>query len=369
MTDRVELRALTSVRGLAAWLVLFYHIRMSLDWVSPGVMRVLDRGYLAVDFFFLLSGFVIWMTWGQRLRSEGWPAVAPFLRKRVARVWPLHVVMLGFGVVLALMLALTGRTDNGQFPASELPFHLLLIQNWGLTPGLHWNIPAWSISAELAAYLLFPLLALSIDWRRMPTPGVIAAIAAFLVTLASFYGAIDAPTLDHDITRYGAARCICEFAAGTGVAALWLRWRDAPVWPAMVAAAIAGVLGTATLVGLLPEILGAPPTFAAALLALALTSPMRRNPLNIAPLHFLGEISYATYLNHYLLWFAFKLAFVSDADSAPPIVVGAFCAMIVAVSAAQYHWIERPAQRAINGWRRRQNAKTVIAAKAGINSR
>lgn len=348
MSGRVELRALTSVRGLAAWLVLFYHIRMSLDWVSPGVMAVLDRGYLAVDFFFLLSGFVIWMTWGERLRREGWRGVPPFLKKRVARVWPLHVVMLGFGVVLALALALTGRTDNGQFPADQLPLHLLLIQNWGLTPGLYWNVPAWSISAEMAAYLLFPVLTFSIDWKRVPTPAVIAAILAFLVTLASFYGAIDALTLDHDITRFGTARCVCEFGAGTGVAALWQRWRDRPVAPAIGAFGIAAVLGLTTWIGLLPEIMGAPPAFAALLLGLALTSPMRANPLNVAPLHYLGEISYATYLNHYLLWFAFKLAFVSSATSVPPIVVGAFCAMIVAASAAQYHLIERPAQRAIN---------------------
>lgn len=339
-----ELRALTSVRGLAAWLVVFYHIRLSLD-VPAGVMAVLARGYLAVDFFFLLSGFVIWMTWGERLREGGWRAVPGFLQRRVARIWPLHVVMLGFGVALALALALTGRTDNGQFPAIELPLHVLLIQNWGFSPGLFWNVPAWSISAEMAAYLTFPVLALTIDWRRVPTWAVVAAVAAFLITLASFYGAIGAETLDHDITRFGVARCLCEFGAGTGVGALWLRYRDRPTVPALTALAVAAVFTVATLRLGLAEILGAPPAFAAMLLVLALTSGRRANPLELRPLHALGEWSFATYLNHYLLWFAFKLAFVTSTTTVPWWQIAAFVAMIVAVSAAQYHVIERPAQR------------------------
>ncbi|NVL89356.1 acyltransferase, partial [Escherichia coli] len=59
---REELRALTSVRGIAAWFVVFFHIRFALGLPDPE-LHLLAKGYLAVDFFFLLSGFVIWMTW------------------------------------------------------------------------------------------------------------------------------------------------------------------------------------------------------------------------------------------------------------------------------------------------------------------
>ncbi|MFA6608003.1 MAG: acyltransferase, partial [Sphingomonas sp.] len=67
MSIRHELRALTGARGIAAWLVVLYHIRLSVAGLPQGVVAVLAKGYLAVDFFFLLSGFVIWLSWGERL--------------------------------------------------------------------------------------------------------------------------------------------------------------------------------------------------------------------------------------------------------------------------------------------------------------
>lgn len=346
---RPELRALTSVRGIAAWMVVLYHIRLSLDWVPAGGIALLAKGYLAVDFFFLLSGFVIWMTWHERLRAVGWRAVPGFLQKRVARIWPLHLVMLGFAVALALLLAATGRHDPREFPFAELPLHLLLMQNWGFTDALAWNDPAWSISAELGAYLLFPLLAFAIDWRRVPSWAVVAVIGALILLLAGVFAAAGHATLGKEIERLGLIRCVIEFAAGTAVGSLWLRWRATPLRPAVLAAVLAALL----LMSPLPETLATTSAFAAALLALALTSGMRGNPLDVAPLHYLGEVSYATYLSHFLLWFAFKLAFVSDARSVPPALALLYLVLVLAASIALYHLVERPAQRWVNGLRLR----------------
>ena len=69
---RPELNPLTSVRGLFAWMVVLYHLRLACaGWLEPGVVAVLAKGYLAVDFFFLLSGFVIWLNYGERLGRRG----------------------------------------------------------------------------------------------------------------------------------------------------------------------------------------------------------------------------------------------------------------------------------------------------------
>ncbi|MES2339542.1 MAG: acyltransferase [Pseudomonadota bacterium] len=344
-----ELRALTSVRGLAAWMVVLYHIRLSIAGLPPSIVDGLAKGYLAVDFFFLLSGFVIWMTWGQRLRDGGLAEVPAFLQKRIARIWPLHVVVLTAAVALALLLAATGRHDAREFPFAELPLHLLLVQNWGFTPALAWNDPAWSISAELGAYLLFPLLALAIDWRRVPTGAVIAAIAAAAVLLAAVFAWAGAETLGHDIPRLGLVRCVIEFGMGTATGALWLRWRDTP-W---VPAGLSALCALALLASPLPETLRIPVGFAGLLLALALTAEMRGHPLEGRALHYLGEVSYATYLGHFLLWFTFKLAFVDDARAVPVGLVVAYLMLVLASSIALYHLIERPAQRWVNGlkWR------------------
>ena len=334
-----ELRALTSARGIAAWLVVLYHIRASTAGLPHGVEAVLAKGYLAVDFFFLLSGFVIWLTWHGRLRGQGAAGIARFLQKRVARIWPLHGVMLAFGVALALALRATGRSDPA-FPFAELPLHVLLVQNWGFTDALRWNDPAWSISCELAAYLLFPLLILTIDWRRLPVLALVAIAAAILAGLhIAMQGA---PTLGWDIPRYGLIRCLAEFATGTILAALFLR-RPSLGWPLGIAAvgAAAWVLGC-------PETLAAPLTFAALLLALALTAGTPHHPLEGRWLHALGDISYATYLSHFLLWKAFKLVAVRDAAAVPWPVIALYLVLVLAASVLLYRWVERPAQRWVN---------------------
>ena len=347
--DRGELRALTSVRGIAAWFVVLYHIRLSVAGLPAGVVAVFGKGYLAVDFFFLLSGFVIWLTWGERIRAGGWPAVPRFLQKRIARIWPLHLVMLSCAIGLAVLLAATGRENPHHYPFTELPLHVLLLQNWGFTRHLAWNDPSWSISAELGAYLLFPLLVLAVDWRRVPTLAILVAISALFALLHLIMAGFGAATLGTDIARFGLLRCVTEFAAGTAICALWLRWRHAPALPAMAGVAIGIVLLICWATRLLPETLAVPPALAGLLLALALTSDRRGNPLETAPLHYLGEISYATYLGHFLLFVVFKLAFVDDAHAIPPILVALYLAMVLGSSVALYHLIERPAQTWVNG--------------------
>lgn len=344
-----ELRALTGMRGLAAWMVVAYHIRGSIAGLPQAIEGVLAKGYLAVDFFFLLSGFVIWLTYAERLRREGVAGVPRFLWRRLARIWPLHLVMLAAAVALALLLAATGRHDPARFPFAELPLHVMLVQNWGTTSALSWNDPAWSISCELAAYMMFPALAMAIDWRQLPSWAVIGAVVGIVTLLHLVFASSGAPTLGSDITRLGVVRCIAEFAAGNAVASLWIRWQGkARALAGVAALAIALTVGWT--VGL-PETLAVPALFAALLLVLALTAGRPRNPLEGAVVHYLGEISYATYLGHFLLFFVFKLAFVHDANAVPAWQVALYLGLVLASSAILFHWVERPAQRILNGWR------------------
>ncbi len=343
-----ELRALTSVRGIAAWLVVLYHIRGGIAGLPPALEAILAKGYLAVDFFFLLSGFVIWLTWRDRLRAPG--AIPHFLQKRIARVWPLQTVMLLFAVTLALLLRATGR-DDPAFPFAELPLHVLLVQNWGFTDTLRWNDPAWSISCELAAYLMCPMLVLAVDWRKLPM-AALAGIAATLL-LGLHLAMNGAASLGDHIPRYGLIRCLFEFTTGTILAAVFLRMREhartrmTGLLPAreIVILAIAALSASAWGLGA-PETLAAPATFAALLLTLALTAGRSHHPLEGRAIHYLGEISYATYLSHFLIWKAFKLPLAGPSLSPAPIAL--YLALVLAASVALYHGIERPAQRWIN---------------------
>ena len=359
MTAKPELRALTSVRGLAAWFVVLYHIRLSIGGLHAEWVAVFAKGYLAVDFFFLLSGFVIWLSWSEKLRSGGMAAVPGFLRKRVARIWPLHLFMLGVAVALAMLFTITGRAEPANYPFAELPLHILLVQNWGFTDQLTWNDPAWSISAEFGAYLLFPLLTLAVDWKRVPSWGVVSIIVALCVLLYAVMSSHGAVTLGQDIARFGLIRCLIEFTAGTAICALWLRWKDQPKLPALLAGSLACLLILAWMLGM-PETLGVPLLFSVLLLVLALTSGIRRNPLDAGWLHYLGEISYATYLGHFMLWIVFKLALVQDARNVPPLLIGLYLLLVLFSSAALYRFVERPAQRLINHWRWPRRQALVI---------
>jgi peptidoglycan/LPS O-acetylase OafA/YrhL len=257
----------------------------------------------------------------------------------------LHLFVLGGAVLLALALTAAGRHDPGEFPFRELPLHVFLLQNWGFTDKLMWNDPAWSISCELAAYLAFPLLVRAVDWRALPSWLVAAAASAFLLLL---YAAMAGEaTLGHDIAKFGVVRCLTEFAAGTAICALWLRWKDRPLFPALIAFGFVAAMAAGWAVGL-PEQLAVPFGFAVLLLGLALTSGLRGNPLDWGPLHYLGEISYATYLSHFMLFVVFKLALVDDARAVPPVLIALYLAMVLASSVALYHLVERPAQRWVN---------------------
>lgn len=343
---RHELRPLTSARGIAAWYVVLYHIRESASFLPKGVIDFLAKGYLAVDFFFILSGFVIWLNYGRLLTAHRVQAVPHFLWRRLARIYPLHLLMLLGAVAFAAVCVATGRSMPPDFAWGTLPWHLLLVQNWGLLGQLGWNVPAWSISCELAAYLVFPLIVTAIDWRGLPSVVLIALLGLLMLGLFALFNAFGLDLLGNDIPHFGLPRCLFEFAMGTIVAALWLRWREAPGRPALITGLLT-VGGLAAYAAGVPETLALPFTFVCLLLVLALTS-QGRNPMSGRVLHWFGEISYATYLAHALLFLLFKIVFVSDAKAVPPGLLGLFLLLVLAVSAALYHGFELPAQKWIN---------------------
>ncbi|WP_294326503.1 acyltransferase [uncultured Sphingomonas sp.] len=345
-----ELKALTGARGLAAWWVVLFHLRGSMAEMHPAIESAIAKGYLAVDFFFLLSGFVIWLSWGRRFGEGGLPVAGRFLWKRMARIWPLHLFVLGCAVALAIVLAATGRNID-RFPFAELPLHIVLLQSWGFTDPLKWNDPAWSISAESAAYLLFPLLAMAVDWRRVPSVVLVAFVALLLFGLLPLCGQ---DGLGSELQRFAVARCVIQFAAGTAIGALWLRWQGRDI-VAVSAGILALGLAAAWGTKLLSEAHSLPAALACLLLAAGITSNRRGNPLEWWPIYRLGEISYATYLGHFLLWFVFKLVLVEDATDAPLWVLALYVVAVIASSEVLYRGVERPAQNWLNrvGDRRR----------------
>jgi len=338
-----HLGALTGIRGIAAWLVVFYHMRLSLQALLPEwTIAALAKGYLAVDLFFILSGFVLWYNYGEKLRSGGWQAAGPFLWRRIARIWPLHLAILAAFALFVLMLALTGRSTTG-YPLAELPLHVLLIQNWGFTRELSWNHPAWSISTELAAYLCFPMVVHALRWERLPLPMLLAIAAGLLGAIHLLFALNGETTLGGNIPALGLWRCLLEFTLGNIACLLWRQTSHKRHAGLLAALACTGFLcGGAALA--LPETAFVPAVFLCGILFLALDGGIVARTLGHGPLHYLGEISYSTYLAHFLLFILFKILFVDASLQMGWTALAGFTALLLAASVLLHHGLEKPAQ-------------------------
>ncbi len=234
-----EIRALTGIRGVAALIVFFSHLRDTLftRGVSLPVSDLFKNLFLIggrqVDIFFVLSGFILALTYQKYFAGAvTWDDYRQFLRKRLARIWPLHAVML----VLTIMMVVAAehlhlRIMNGldRFTFSSLPKDFLLIHAWPFiatsgTEEMVWNPPSWSISIEALAYLIFPFFLATTFGVRKRHPWVLIAVSV------AFGFACNA-AVPWDRTGFpGALRGISEFGLGcvtanlfAGRAADWLR--------------------------------------------------------------------------------------------------------------------------------------------------
>ena len=342
-----HLDQLTGARGLAAWFVVLYHIRLSLVSILPEqVIGVFAYGYLAVDIFFLLSGFVMWISYGERFRDTGGAIIAPFLWKRFARIWPLHALVLAGFMMLVLVLAVSGRSIDA-YPLAELPLHIVLMQNWGFTDALSWNPPAWSISTEFAAYLAFPAIVLAIKWERLSKTMLVAVLFGLTLALHGWFAQFGATSLGDEIPKTGLVRCLIEFTMGIALAQLWRHMRS-DRHGAILALGVSVALATTGLAAGLAQTLWVPLCCSALLLALALDTGLAARWLGSYRLVQLGDWSYATYLSHYLLFIAFKLAFVGeDLQTGWAGLIG-YMAMVLVCSALLYSRFEKPVQSWLN---------------------
>jgi len=189
---KVQLPALTGLRAFAALLVLCLHA------VENFPNRLADNalvghGYLGVDLFFILSGFIIAHVYLHELVPLRAQPLRVFLWHRFIRLFPAHAaVLLGLVALVAAAQAAGVRFNEPQgWNWRELPWHFLMVHAWGVTDVAGWNSPSWSISAEWFAYLLFPgvaAAALALP-RRAVVPLAFAALlgAALLFRLCGWH--------------------------------------------------------------------------------------------------------------------------------------------------------------------------------------
>lgn len=345
---KILLPTLTGLRGIAALAVLFYHIRGSMGGFLPErAIGVLAQGYLAVDLFFVLSGFVLWWNYGAQFRDRGARTAPRFIVRRLARILPLHVAVLSAMALFAFALLATDRDPGAHYSFAQLPAHYLLIQNWGIGDQLLWNDPAWSISTEWAAYLL---LAISGGWlaRRSVGPTMFPCLVIALAAgLGTWFAATGRASIGEDIPVTGLVRCLVEFTMGVLLCQWWSVQSTAARGPAIINRTIAGlgVIAALLLVSGLSQPAAVPLIMTIIVIIALQASLLRRPPLSGKLAIWLGEISYAVYLSHFFLWILFKILFVNDPEQVSPIAILAFVAVTLGLSHLLHIGLEVPARR------------------------
>ncbi len=218
---------LDSWRGVAALFVALYRFQAE-GWLFH--LPLVRHAALFVDFFFVLSGFVIAHAYLDKIRSG--PALGNFVIRRFGRLWPLHVAMFLPFLMFELLRLVSGASDDsppftGYRAPGTIPVELAFLNSVGLYATTGWNTPSWSISSEFWTYILFGLLCLPARRLMLWIAAVIVAAALIIIWR---YGP------GHlDITfAAGTVRCLAGFFAGVVVNIGWRALR--PSLPDMRAA-------------------------------------------------------------------------------------------------------------------------------------
>ncbi|WP_411122198.1 acyltransferase family protein [Streptomyces sp. x-19] len=370
-----RLPSLTGMRFLAAAMVFAVHGAAAGAFRDIGAAADYFRffgnaGALGVSFFFVLSGFVL--TWSARPTDT----TTGFWRRRLLKIFPNHLVTF---VVALVLLALIGTT----VATKQTVVTLFLLHAW--MPDSSYveaaNNVSWSLSVELLFYLSFPLLIKAVNKIRAGRLWYAAGISALLVVLMPVIAQHLLPGTPHYsflpvswtqiwfVYVFPAVRLL-EFLLGMIMARILLtgRWINLPIVPAAVLTVVAY---------LVPIYVDHNPLFnyaAFTIVPLALLIPAaaaadvqgRRTLVSTRPMVWLGEISFAFYLVHYLVLKFGHRAFGSQPNifgqpSGPawstPValafLLGCFAVSVVAAWAL-YAGVERPAMRR---WSRPKNRR------------
>ncbi len=342
---RPALPALTGLRALAALWVVLFHYRHDLLTLEPGLAPLdtfMSAGYLGVDLFFPLSGFVLAYTYADAMRSFRWRDTGRFVRNRLARVWPVHVLTLNVDLVLAAALGTLGVAADGlrRTPAAYVE-NLAMVQSWW-NDRPSFNSPAWSISSEWFAYLCAPMLfVLAARLRRAGTALLLAAgsYAAMLTVFATM--ALPNGNLSHMFY----VRVMGEFVGGMLLCLAWLRGRAG--LGHLVAVLPLTLLVAAAWPAASDHHYWAAPALGLGVAALAASDGVVSRALSWRPVVVAGELSYALYLTHVLVRPVVENA-VGWAAGSPwrsAVVVAGLVLTLAGAAWVVHRFVEQPARR------------------------
>jgi peptidoglycan/LPS O-acetylase OafA/YrhL len=372
-------------------MVALYHFPYGYDAHRVPLLR---SAWLFVDFFFVLSGFVITHAYLDELAGGG--SLRRFALQRAGRLWPLHAAALALFVGtelsrLAIETFTSYRFGVAAFSSEDrtlfsLVTSTLLIHVMGLHGRLVWNQPSWSVAVEFWIYLLFALLVRTARPQRWLALALGAALCALL--------AVSPQSIEtaHD---FGLLRGAYGFLTGhfawRAARALQLRGWDhrlGGAWDTALELLAAGALiGFVAVVIRTPLSFAAPLVFGFAVLVFSQERGRLSELLTTSPLRGLGRLSYSVYLVHaWVLWTMgiasngiillgrrFWPEFARDPwlDGSPWLGAGllaVYIGLVLALAALAHRYVEAPALRRTRQWAARISGGQSSAALVGVKA-
>jgi peptidoglycan/LPS O-acetylase OafA/YrhL len=355
---RPKLQALTTLRFLAALHVVLFHLRV--EGLLPGgpwwYQNFAGIGYIGVNLFFVLSGFILVYTYANVPSNP-----RRFWQARFARIYPAYalslVVTARFFFFAVHHLDIPYLAWSKQHLAAACVLTLSLLQSWFPQAALTWNAVCWSLSVEAFFYLVFPWVLL---WTRESTPqkrfwGIVVwslvSLAISVWYILAHPDGVDkinsgeTTLLWKNVLSFNPLVRLPEFLVGVFAGRLYLSAKNNRKWATpLVVSGVLAVVALTLLADRIPRPLISAgflsPAFAAIIYGLALR-PRWSAALEFRPLVVLGDASYSLYLLHstafgasnwvpaYSWWLRPLVAFVAA----------------VAVSLLSYYLVEEPCRK------------------------
>ncbi|WP_276131887.1 acyltransferase family protein [Polluticoccus soli] len=334
-----QLDALTTTRGVAALLVVVFHFGCTVFPFNQAE-HFFRSSNLAVGYFFVLSGFVMYYTYHNRRNS-----FRPFMEKRLVRIVPAFYIALAMSAVLIIAEGI----GSGPMFLKQMALNLTFTQAFFPGYALTINSPGWSLSIEMFFYILFPAL---IAFANRESRRFLWFVATFFVLSQVTHLAMVAKykpewgTAFHEFVYYFPLFHFNQFFVGMVGGYLFFQYKKrgikyASVWP---------LVAIVLLVNFMPRSVSLHNGLLAPLYMLLVLAVALHNSswLRWRPLVFLGEVSYGIYIfqepvHRYAVNLNGRYLQLSE-----PVFFYTYTIALVGVAALCYHLVEKPIRNMLN---------------------
>ena len=351
-TKRVELRALTGFRFFAAIYVVWLHFAPLKSGLTA---TFISHGAVSVEFFFMLSGFILTYVHDQSSDLDS-QARRKFWIARFARIYPVYglAFLLFTPIIYANLVALHGHSAQ---TASRMTMYgiasFTLLQAWSPKLANAWNLPGWSLSAEAFFYACFPLVLVwlhRLPLRRVAYVGVLLWVIAFLPRLiaSAFPGKETAIGSLYEVVEYVPILRIAEFIGGMALARIFLmeawvsHFASRVLWLTLIALLVTLLFCPSRYIGMLIF-----PEFALLILGLSSSNGWLARIVGAQPLHLLGEASYSIYILQTPVYFLYLRALGVSRGASGFGIFLTYQVLLVCVAIVTFLFVEKPANRSL----------------------